>query len=84
MITCQTAPEEVSDLLQSFLSWQVSSEHLFFNEFNFYVMQAFRKFDEIAGKLTEQLRKVTKQVTDWHFAFQEFTAFVTLTSNVTP
>lgn len=39
-------------------------------------MQAFRKFDEIAGKLTEQLRKVTKQVTDWHFAFQEFSAFM--------
>lgn len=43
MITCQTAPEEVSDLLQSFLSWQVSREHLFFNEFNFVCHAGFPK-----------------------------------------
>lgn len=35
---------------------------VFFCAFIFCDGQAFRKFDEIAAKLTEQLRKLTKQV----------------------
>lgn len=66
LLTCQTAPEEVQSRcchttsLLKFVECTLKPER--FILLVFVSPQAFRKFDEMSGKLTEQLRKLAKQV----------------------
>lgn len=58
-LTSQTAPEEVTFTEQPPLFIRASPSFLSLLVF---LCQALRKFEEMSGKLTEQHRKLTKQV----------------------